>query len=69
MNDLFERKEIDGISYNIIVSTKFGQTLCTASGDNIFHTTPILKKGLENLNSFRINISKSKIKLSNKRRI
>ena len=65
MENVFERKEIAGIQYNVIINTKFGSTLCTSSGDNVFHTSPLLKTGIEDINSYR---DKSKTKLSNKRR-
>jgi len=65
MKEFFKRTEIAGIQYSVIVSTKFGATLSTSSGDNVFHTTPLLKSGIEDINSYR---DKSKTKLSNKRR-
>ena len=72
MKNIFERKEIAGIQYNVIVNTKFGSTLSTSSGDNVFHTTPLLKTGIEDINSYRdksnLPAGRQGTKLSNKRR-
>lgn len=64
MKDLFNQIELQGKSYSVIVTTKFGSQLCSASGDLVFHTQPLLNHAIENIqtkeNPFR--------KLSSKRR-
>lgn len=40
--NIFNQIEIQGKSYSVIVATRFGTQLCSASGDMVFHTTPIL---------------------------
>ena len=42
MKNIFDRIDISGINYQVVVTTRFGSTLCSQSGDLVFHTTPIL---------------------------
>lgn len=63
----YERKELFGVQYNIIVATRFGTTLSSCSGNNILHSTPLLKSGIEEINSTRGPTTRNN-QLSNKRR-
>lgn len=53
MRELFQRIDLGKIEYNVIVATRFGITLCSSSGDNLVHSSPILKTGIEGINSTR----------------
>ena len=68
MKNIFNQIELQGKSYDVIVATKYGSSLCSASGDMIFHTEPLLNTGMNGLHILRevkpdISIRKS----SNKR--
>ena len=67
MKILFDQIELQGKSYNVIVTTKFGTQLCSASGDMVFHTQPLLTTGITQINSKENNNNPFR-KISNKRR-
>lgn len=69
MKEIFNRIELQGKSYEVIVATKYGTQLCAASGDMIFHTEPLLNTGLNGLHIFReVGKENGQRKISNKRR-
>lgn len=53
MKELFARTELAGIQYNVVVTTRFGSTLSSDSGDNIFHSALLLNNGIDEINVHR----------------
>lgn len=64
---IFEQISIRDVKYEVIVRTRYGTQLCSASGDLVFHTQPLLTTGLVQINS-KENFNNSLRKISNKRR-
>lgn len=64
--NIFNRVELQGKTYDVIVATKYGSQLCSASGDLVFHTEPLVNTRNNGLHILRE--VKLKRKLSKKRR-
>lgn len=51
MKNIFKQIEFQGKSYSVIVATKFGTQLSSASGDMVFHTSSIYNSAIDTLNT------------------
>lgn len=67
--NIFNQVELQGKTYEVIVRTRYGSSLCSASGDMIFHTEPLLNTGMNGLHVLReVGSNNPQRKTSNKRR-
>ena len=61
-SNLFKRIELGAESYDVIVNTRFGITLCSVSGDFIFYSQPIESVRIREVNN--LDRKKSSLKRS-----